>query len=106
MHLTKCKENITKAYFTIHKWSFKIDNSGLAKVRAHASNDGHKYIVKVISGTTAQRTTVISNGNKILVDIKKNILLSTEDQVIYAEPLQVLDCVPSNYSFTNANTNI
>ena len=48
---------------------------------------------------------MISNGNKILVDIKKNILLSTEDQVIYAEPLQVLDCVQSNYSITNANTN-
>ena len=48
---------------------------------------------------------MINNGNKILVDIKKNVLLSTEDQVIYAEPLQVLDCVQSNYSITNANTN-
>ena len=39
--LTKCKENISKAYCTICKRSFKIDNSGLDQVRAHAGTDGH-----------------------------------------------------------------
>ena len=44
-----------------------------------------------------------SNDNKISLGSNKNILLSTEDQVIRAEILQTLDCVQSNYSFASAN---
>ena len=51
--LTKCTENISKAYCTICKRSFKIDNSGLAQVRAHADTDCHRNKVKVISRTTS-----------------------------------------------------
>ena len=101
--LTKCKENISKAYCTISKRSFKIDNCGLAQVRAHAGTDSHKNKVKVISGATSQRVIVTSNDNKISLGSNKNILLSTEDQVIRAETLQALDCVQFNYSFVIAN---
>ena len=87
--LTKCKENISKVYCTVCKCSFKIDNSGQnsAQVRAHAGTDGHKNKVRVISGTTSQRIIVTSNDNKVSVGSNKNILLSTEDQVICAETL-------------------
>ena len=44
-----------------------------------------------------------SNDNKISLSRNKNILLSTEDQVIPAETLQALDCVQTNYSFAGAN---
>ena len=94
--LTKCKESISKAYCTICKRSFKIDNSGFAQVRAHAGTDCHKNKVKVISSTTSQRVIVTSNDNKISLGSNKSILLSTEDQVICAETLQTLDCVESN----------
>ena len=46
-----------------------------------------------------------SNDNKISLGSKKNILLSTEDQVIRAETLQALDYVHSNYSFASINNN-
>ena len=57
--------NVSKAYCTIYKWSFKIDNTGFVQVRPHVGTDGHKDKVKVISGTTSQRVIVASNGNKI-----------------------------------------
>ena len=50
--LTKCTEN-SKAYCTICKRSLKIDNSGLAQVRAHADTDGHRNKVKLISLKTS-----------------------------------------------------
>ena len=74
--LAKCKENINKAYCTICKQSFKIDNSGLAQVSAHAGTDGRKNKVKVISGTTSQRVIVTSNGNKISLGSNKNIAVN------------------------------
>ena len=83
--LTKYKEKTSKAYCTICKRSFIIDNPGLAQVRAHAGADGHKNKVKVISGTTSQRVFATSNNDKISLGSNKNILLSTEDQVIRAE---------------------
>ena len=101
--LTKCKENISKAYCTICKQSFNIDNSELVQVRAHAGTDSHKDKVKIISDTTSQRVIVTSDDNIISLGSNKNILLSTGDRVICAETLQALDCVQSNYSFANAN---
>ena len=44
-----------------------------------------------------------SNDSKISLGCNKNILLSTEDQVIRAVTLRALDCVQSNYSFASAN---
>ena len=72
--------------WSIRKWSFKIDNSGLANVRGHAGTDGHKSKVKVISGTTSQRVIMTNNDSKISQVVTKT-LLSTEDQVNRAEAL-------------------
>ena len=44
-----------------------------------------------------------SNDSKISLGCNKNVLLSTEDQVIRAVTLRALDCVQSNYSFASAN---
>ena len=101
--LTRCKESISKASSTIQSWSFKIDNSELAQVRAHAGTDDHKDKVKVISYTAFQKVIVTSNENKISLGSNKNILLSIDYQIICAKILQDLDCVQFNYSFTSAN---
>ena len=58
---------------------------------------GHKDKVKVIPGTNSQRVIVTSNDNKVFLGSNKNILLSTEDEVIPAETFQTLDRVQSNH---------
>ena len=58
---------------------------------------GHKDKVKVIPGTNSQRVIVTSNDNKVFLGSNKNILLSTEDEVIPAETFQTLDLVQSNH---------
>ena len=58
---------------------------------------GHKDKVKVIPGTNSQRVIVTSNDNKVFLGSNKNILLSTENEVIPAETFQTLDCVQSNH---------
>ena len=58
---------------------------------------GHKDKVKVIPGTNSQRVIVTSNDNKVFLGSNKNMLLSTEDEVIPAETFQTLDCVQSNH---------
>ena len=82
-----------------------MDNSGLAQVRAHAGTDGHKDKVNGVSGT---KKVKVNSGtkkydNKIYLCSNKNILLSTKDQVIHGETLQVLDCVQCSYYFVSIN---
>ena len=70
--LTKCKENISKAYCTICSLSFKVVNSGVAQVRVYAGTDCYKGRKSYLWDTV-----ILSSNVKISSDSNKNILLST-----------------------------
>lgn len=88
------------AYCNFCKTKFKIDNSGIGQVKAHASTTGHVHKEKLLSGKTKQRVFVTSKDKGVSLS-SSTLRLSPEEQVTRAEIIQALDCVESNYSFSS-----
>ena len=92
----------SNAYCKVCNSSFRIDNSGLSQVKAHASADSHKKKVQLLAGKTSQRVIVSTSRNNLSLSSTTSVLLTPEDEVVKAETLQALDYVSSNYSFASA----
>ena len=92
----------SNAYCKVCNSSFRIDNSGLSQLKAHASADSHKKKVQLLAGKTSQRVIVSTSRNNLSLSSTTSVLLTPEDEVVKAETLQALDYVSSNYSFVSA----
>ena len=61
--------------------SFRIDNSGLSQVKAHASGDSHKKKEQLHAGKTTQRVFLSSSSNSSSISLSnQSLVLSLEDQ--------------------------
>ena len=98
----KKDEKDDQAFCNVCKISFRIDNSGLSQVKAHASSNNHVSKEKLLSGKTNQRVFVSALDKQMTLS-SSSFVLSTNDQVTNSEIVKALDCVDLNFSFASTN---
>lgn len=69
-----------------------------------ASRARHLAKETVLSGKANQRVFYLTEENRVSLSTNNIVYLPPEEQVLKAETIQALDCVNSNYSFANANS--
>ena len=96
----KKDEKDDQTFCNIRKSSFRINNSELSQVKAHASSNDHVPKEKLLCGKTNQRVFVSASDKQVTLS-SSSFVLSPADQVTNEEI--VLGCVDSNF-FLRART--
>ena len=87
----------SKAFCKSCQKSFSVSGSGEAQVKSHAKSKSHND-----KTPSANQSISATENGKSQLSVPTKIMFNSEEQVLRADVLQVLQVVNSNYSFSSS----